>query len=538
MSGPTRQTGAIRMDWLSRYAELSEMMLRVCRLCPRLPVLGISILHPRHAPPPAQLRLMRELDAPAGPRRRPPSLAGLVVRWLRCVVFAGHVTLRLGVLNVRFRSALKRLNREPARVLMRTWCFGPPSPETTDDFYYGILPQQLDERGVSSVLLCGDTRERFDSAFARAVLRHPKTRRVPEQLLVPIWAPLALAWKQLATAIALRKLALQADTDRFAAVCAAACTGSIQPSTLCNTLQFYIARSAVKRWRAGVFVTFYEGQPWERAAWLGARAANPACLLVGYQHTVLKPFSVSVVSPQQTPWQPATPDVVLCLGEVTRRMMAKGHEPFGSRLVPFGRCRRMEDDRGPLPPRPDRRTVLVIPEGILTECQLLFDLAMQVASRLPDHHFIFRCHPVLPFKEIRAHLREAPERLQNIEVSEQNSLATDCARSSVALYRGSSTVLYAVRHGLRPIYAHDDLFPDADPLFALTQWRQTVRSPEDLLDGLQHYAATPEAEAIAQWRLCVSYVNDYTKPVDEASLDRFLDAAGLRNGGGRLTCGA
>lgn len=518
------------MDWRSRYAELSEMMLRVCRLCPRLPVMGISTLYPRHVPPPDQLQLMRELDAQTRQRRQPPSLVSLAIRWLRCVLFASRTTFEIGVLKVRFQSELKRLSREPARVILRTWCFGPPSPETADDFYYGTLPQQLEARGVSSVLLCGDTRERFDSAFAKAVLHHPQIRRVPEQLLVPVWAPLAIAWRQLTTAIALRRLARQADTDRFAAVCAAACMGSVQPITLCNTLQFYIARSAVKRWRTGVFVTFYEGQPWERAAWHGAKAADPACILVGYQHTVLKPFSVSVVSPQRTPWEPAVPNVVLCLGEVTRKMIAKGHEPFGSRLVVFGRCRLAMDDRGPLLPRPDRRTVLVIPEGILTECQLLFDVATQAASRLPDHRFIFRCHPVLPFTEIRAYLHEAPERLPNIEISEHNSLATDCARSSVALYRGSSTVLHAVLHGLKPLYVHDDRFPDADPLFALAQWRQTVMSPGEIQDGLRRYASTPQAEAAEQWRPSASYVNDYTKPINEASMDRFLDAVGLRQG--------
>ena len=516
------------MDWSLRYAELSEMMLRVCRLCPRLPVLGISTLHPRHAPPPAQLQLLRELGAQTPPRRRVPSLVSLAIRWLRCAVFASQATLGIAALNIRFRSELKRLSREPARVILRTWRFGPPAPEASDDFYYGTLPQQLQDRGVSSVLLCADTRERFDGAFANAVLRHRDIRRVPEQLLIPVWAPLAVAWKQWTTAVALWRLARQADEERFAAVCAAACAGSVQPITLCNTLQFYIARSAVKRWRARVFVTFYEGQPWERAAWHGAKAADPTCVVVGYQHTVLKPFAVSVVSPQRTPWAPAVPDVVLCLGEVTRGMMAEGHAPFGDRLVAFGTCRRTTDDGGPSQPCPDRRTVLVIPEGILSEARCLFDFATKAAAGLRDHRFIFRCHPVLPFAQVRAHLQAAPERLPNIEISEDRSFAEDCARSSVALYRGSSAVLYAVLQGLKPFYVDDDRFPDADPLFALTQWKQPVLSPEGLQDGLRRYASTPPAEALDAWRLATRYVEAYARPVNDESLERFLDAAGLR----------
>lgn len=522
-----------KTDWSGSYVQLFEMMGRVYRQCPRLPVLCISILHPRHAPPPDQIRLLRELDAQTGPRRRPPSLIGLMIRWLRCVLFAVRATLGIGALKVCFRSTLKHLMREPARVILRTWCFGPPSPETADDFYYGTLPQQLEARGLSSVLLCGDTRERFDGAFAHAVLRHPTIRRVPEQLLMPVWAPLVIVWQQLTAALVLRRLALQADTDRFAAVCAAACEGSVQRLTLCNTLQFSIARSAVKAWRASAFVTFYEGQAWEHAAWHGAKAADPTCVVVGYQHTVLKPFSRAVVSPERIPWEPAVPEVVLCLGEVTRSMMVKGHEPFGNRLVLFGTCRRTMENTGPVRPRPDRRTVLVIPEGILTEAQLLFDFATQAAEGLRDHQFIFRCHPVLPFDEIRPRLQTVPERLTNIEISQTNSFAEDCDRSSVALYRGSSAVLYAVLRGLKPLYVRDDRFPDADPLFALTPWRQTVASAGDLRERLQRYALTPEEEAAEEWRLGVGYVNAYAGPVTDASLDRFLDAVGLRRHEGR-----
>lgn len=193
----------------------------------------------------------------------------------------------------------------------------------------------------------------------------------------------------------------------------------------------------------------------------------------------------------------------------------------------------MEGQR-PMPPRPDLRTVLVIPEGIPIEYESLFGFALRAAAEFPDHRFIFRCHPVLPFEAIRPSLPVPPERFPNIEISERASLTADCARSSVALYRGSSAVLYAVLHGLKPFYLHDGRVPNADPLFALTQWRQTVTSLDEFRDGLARYAATPSAEAVEQWRSSADYATEYTRPMNDASLDQLLDAVGLRDGGGSL----
>ncbi len=518
---PERGVAESRDDgtWMSRYAALADQMYAIRRQYPELEQLGLSVLSPRHAPPPDHVRLVEALNRNGqAAQLRAPSPAAIALRWLRCLVYAVSETVRVIGLQWRFGRALMA---QPADMIIRSWCFGPGGIPETGDFYFGTLSQQLEARGLRCILLCGDTRERNDAAFAEGLLRSPGVRAMPDLLLLPWQAPLQIAMRQLRTALRLRRVAAQAESSGARAIAATACRNSVEPITLRNTLQFDIAKSAVSRWQARVFITLYEGQPWEQQAWRGAKAGHPDCITVGYQHTVVMPHSLGVLQPPRINGHPAGPDLVLCLGEITREMMAKGHEEPQRRLMTFGTFRRS----GPAlqaAPQPERRTVLVVPEtGVLREAKTVFNFALRAAEALPEYRFLFRCHPAMPFERLRAQLDRGPEGLPNVEISVRPTIAEDFERASALLYRGSSTVLYAVLHGLKPIYLEDPAFPDVDPLFAVTGWRERI----DSVDGLRRALEQPANDAA--WRAAVSYVDAYTVPVTAESIDRFIQAAGL-----------
>ncbi|MBI4354485.1 MAG: hypothetical protein HY595_04545 [Candidatus Omnitrophica bacterium] len=530
-------------EWVSIYEELSEAMLDVRRACPKLPVLGTSTLRPRHLLPSDQVQLVdqevgrrngrqSQQEGKEEQRLELPSLWLILWRWAQCVAFACQDAWRLSRLRCRFGRTLLRLAQQPADVILRTWYFRPPTEELSSDFYYGTLPQQLQARGVRCVMLCGDIRGTPEIEFSSAVLCQPQIRSIPEWLLVPPWAPLVIAWEQLTTALSLRRLAAGWGDRRVARVCAAGCLGSLQTITQRNTLHFYAARSAVERWRAKAFVTFYEGQPWEQPAWHGAKEADPRCVTVGYQHTVLLSHNFALMKPQDDGRISAQPDVVLCSGHRTRAFMSPGH--LRSRLIEFGTFRPFPVSDALRRPSPGKRVVLVVPEtGILREAVLLFEFAMQAARLLPDHRFIFRCHPIMPFDQLRASLPQTPEEFPNIEVSRTRSFEEDCGRASVVLYRGSSSVLYAVMHGLKPFYLHQARHEHGDPLFELDVWRERVGSMEEFANAARRYAATSEYDAVSHWEPAAAYVRAYAMPVTERSLDLFLDAVALSDQGSR-----
>jgi hypothetical protein len=135
--------------------------------------------------------------------------------------------------------------------------------------------------------------------------------------MVPVWAPTAIAWKQIRTSLRLwrlSRLARKASDRRLAFLCGYAWRACLEPQTLLNTLFSQIAKAVVRAWGAHVFVMFYKGAPYEKVAWHGAKAANPNCVTVGYQHSVVMRDSLTLMVPNSGSWELSALDVVLCVG--------------------------------------------------------------------------------------------------------------------------------------------------------------------------------------------------------------------------------
>src|SRR5207244_1406881 len=155
-----------------------------------------------------------------------------------------------------------------------------------------------------------------------------------------------------------------------------------------------------------------------------------------------------------------------------------------------------------------------------------FDFALRLAPLVPDHELVFRCHPLLPFEEIRRQLAEDPADFVNVTVSTK-PIDQDFHESSVILYRGSSAVFYAVLEGLLPIYIRGGGLFDIDPLFELEEWREYANTQIEVMDVLKRYSQKSSESVHEEWRMACDYVDSYTVPVSSASVDRFLSAAGI-----------
>jgi hypothetical protein len=205
-------------------------------------------------------------------------------------------------------------------------------------------------------------------------------------------------------------------------------------------------------------------------------------------------------------------------------MLTPGHSRAGSRLLPFGSFRASPRMSAEATPRPGARTVVVLPVGNPVESVLLFETATKTAALCQEYRFVFLCHPVMPYEKVRSHLSIDPDSCRNIEISTTADITDDFKRASVILYRGSSTVLYAVMFGLKPLYLHSEAHADIDPLFELDRWREPVFHPANIAERLRAYAGTAPAHAEAEWCAAREYVNGYVRPVDDAAITRFLEA--------------
>lgn len=532
-----RQDGSVAGDDLVDAERLTPLQRLSAALgavrrshCTCLPVLALVWMHQKHPIHSVQQRLMgwEEAGAAGTVAGGLHAQRGRLWHALECILYAVYLATVIVRLRWMLRREIQALKREGFAIVAKTWCFGAAKPAGDADFYYGNLQRRLAERRIPMALLCGDAKSnRGWRAFARAHVSTSIPWKLPELCLVPLMAPLAMALQQVATSWRLRRFGRRSSDPLLGRICAAAAEDCLSRHTTRSGLSYWIGKAATEAWRPRAFLTLYEGHGWERCMWLGAKTADPSCLTVGYQHTVLFRHSTALLRPpaDEGPW--ATPDVVLSTGDRTKEMMRSGHQPHRTKFVTFGTFRRSPAASLPVRPFPERRTVLVVPEGLLPEAKLLFDAATRVAVRMPEHRFIFRCHPVLPFSEVRPYLDRDPDNVPNIAVSDVPSIDDDFSRSSVVLYRGSSVVLYAVLHGLKPVYLGHKEPGDVDPLFELSCWRERAGAPDELEGVLRRYAEAPAGTVVGEWQVASAYVEQYLTPVESGSVERMLGAVGL-----------
>lgn len=521
----------------SSLQPLDEALRSIRQRLPDLAVLAIHWLHLKHPLQAAQRRILHE-DGKAPVRgwlERSVRAAGDVV-WAfgRCIA---HALYQSGV-SIGLRAMLRRetaaLRDARVDVIVKTWSFSTARQDEDGDFYYGDLQRRLAHRGVRVLLLCGDAARGNWRAFARAHASADEHPRLPERYFVPSWAPLMMAGRQAIASVRLRLLARRTPDPVGRQACRLASLEVLSPQTTRNGLYYWIAKRVVGHWHPRALITLYEGHAWEKCMWWGAKAADPACRTVGYQHTVILGDDLSLIRPYVDIRARSIPDVVLCLGEVTRQMIQE-HERHGAVLLPFGSFR-FRAERAHHPADPALRTVLVTPEGLAAEVQAMFAFAAECARRLPTHTFVLRAHPALPMERALRLVDVNLAREPNVILSDRPTIEEDFRRTSLLLYRGSSSVLYAVLGGLRPVYLDLDPLVSSDPLHNLGAWRRACRTSEEFVEIARRHESAPKEDLEQEWRAAAAHVDRYTGPVSESAIDRLLKATGLTvNGPARTT---
>lgn len=503
---------------LKDLLSLAEVLEEIRRRFPDPAVEAIDWLHLKHPLTLKQKALLREDGTPRHPRGRPL----WVFQAAALFGYAFYLTGRLAQMKLAHGAALRGLRRKPFDLVLKTWRFHPDGMPGQEDFYFGDLGSRLQRAGVGVLRLFGNPAGRpWEGPCRRAA---SNVAELPEWCLIPLTAPFGFAWKAWRASVRVRAGAA-AETDPWVRRCLEqAQADCLRPEFLPVALYAALGEEIAKTWHPRMLLTLYEGHAWEKCLWSGFRRKAEGAQVAGYQHTVLLPHQMELLKPSVSASSNGKPDLVLCLGERTSRMLAPSH-PEASRIS-FGTFRQLPDGKQGVA-SPERRTVLVLPEGHRDEALLLFSCALEAARVLTDHRFLLRSHPVLPFKKVRGALKAEGLRLPNVEISSSERIEEDFKRSSVVLYRGSSAVMYAVTYGLKPIYLHQEGQEVLDPLFELVPWRERVDSPGLFGERLRaHAAAGLSGQVRDEWAQAQAYVKDYLAPVTPDSIHRLMETVG------------
>lgn len=410
--------------------------------------------------------------------------------------------------------------RDSADVIFLSHLLNGGQAGSDNDFYFGSLPASLAARGyrVAVVLIdyTGLNPEKLASRWAK--------RGVPRVILHHALEPadeLQMIARGRREARRLRDQA-EKNNDRFSRlVLARAATearGGAQLHALRLGEQLHALVGALK---PRTLITTFEGHAWERIVYARARDALPGIRCIGYQHAGLLNMQHAAVRRLSARYDP---DTIACAGTVARDALRRNPALRGIEVDVIGSVRSLAPAPAPTQDAGQRKACLVLPEGNVEECRLLFGLSLACARQDSSLQFIWRLHPNMHFDDLVQQHPEFAERPANIELSSA-SLPEDIARSAWTLYRGSTAAIQAAAGGAFPVYL--DLAGEipVDTLLELDGLRKQVSSADDYLALMNNKA---EAERGAALQQIQAYCAQIFNPLDADRLASLLMPARQR----------
>lgn len=497
------------------YETLNPLFRMIRQRFSSLPVFSVSWIYLNNARHSAQKEIEQVKIL--------PTLLSIFLRigWL---LFRGiFLSLRVVWIGLFLYRPLLKLKAMTFDGLAKSWTFS--LNPTKEDFYLGDLADRLKEKNVRLLMLCGNATGGHWFRFLNKNISTTFPFQCPEfGLLKPFDIFLMIAKQYIASFYLLFQF-LGEKKHQMRSALLLLSRDVLRYQTLTNGLYYWIGKRAFHYWKPKFFITLYEGNAWEKCLWMGLKEGDSSCCLVGYQHTVILRRTVEMREPSTVFGAlPVIPDVILNTGSKPLEMMKPGYQRFKTRFLEFGSFRFQTPESGVRKPSTQKKTILVVPEGILSEMVCLFDIALILAKRRPDYQMRLRCHPVMSFERVRPFLKENIHAVSNVQLSTEVSMEQDFASSGAVLYRGSSTVLYAILAGLKPIcYFQQGDDEGIDPLFELKAWREQVCSVEDLERVLDGYFDQSQSEAETEWEQASDYARNYVRPVMDQSINQLLE---------------
>jgi hypothetical protein len=416
--------------------------------------------------------------------------------------------------SIAFSRKVKLPNVSKIDVLFITQFVTQNVNNSIGDFYYGNLSEELANKGISSLFIA----QNQTKIPTHILHKHLNQRGGPPTVLLPNTLDMRTGIRYWLRAWKLSKkicgLKMERSTLKLKKIIKYASQEALSKSTISN-LQFGdLIKEACTLYRPRNIVVLWEGHAWERVALQSARLADKEIRCIAYQHTILFPKAHALKRPLACEFNP---DIILTIGELNRELLTRLPAYSAVSIFTYGSHRRLHEF-------PSKKFVtfaryLILPEGIESECITLFDYTISIAKEMPNAFFILRTHPIItPDNIIKRHerFRNLPK---NVKFSANHDINIDIESCECVIYRGSSTVVYAVLAGLRPFYLEIPGELSIDPLHDLKVWREKVSSPKDLIHVNKKLSSLDFIESYKSWEVARQFCERYIKP---AQIDVFL----------------
>ncbi len=383
------------------------------------------------------------------------------------------------------------------------------------DFYFGDLPQQLHRHGyTSSIALVNHSGDQDISAsgwsqsdIPRYVLSGSLGFFHEASLFLSCFIEsLKLnRYKNKPVSSLVKKLAHRASGEL------------IQGMAVYNLRMGKQFERLVRKLDPAAIMITYEGHAWERIVFASARIAKPGIKCWGYQHASLFRLQHGIIRNLAPAYNP---DIIFTAGKIGLDHLTAVKE-LKDTLVKIIGSNRYVNTGEEISKKINNITCLVIPEGIISECVILFEFSIECAKKLPGITFIWRMHPAVSFEQLMGGASIFKDLPSNIILSKQ-TLEEDFACSRWVLYRGSTAVVQAVSYGLKGIYYGRENEMTIDPFYAFNKSKIQVATSEAFVKTIGNELIKPVIENDIEMAEIRSYCQTFFSPINPFVIEEQL----------------
>jgi len=329
-----------------------------------------------------------------------------------------------------------------------------------EDTYFGALPKTLKKQGYFVIIaLINHT-----GKSSKEISKYLSKRKIPKIILLETlnfrkeWE----IYKEIIKEKSLLKDSLNKSSGLKSKILRQAIV-EINKSGTSRALRIRAqVKELVEQYNIKNMVTTYEGHSWERLAFLGAREGNSSINCIGYMHAPLFNYQHSLLRDLKEIYNPthvwtvnsSIADFLSC--KIKCHTISIGSNKH--KAIKYSCDNKLNYEK--------QKTCLVIPEGIKSECEKLFDFSLSCAIAEPSINFIWRLHPLISFSDLVGRSNRYKKLPKNITLSE-GAIDDDISKSNYVLYRGSSAIIECILGNLIPIYLDFENEITIDPLYQI-----------------------------------------------------------------------
>lgn len=374
-----------------------------------------------------------------------------------------------------------------------------------NDFYFGDIPNKLEELGYSVAIVLINHTKLSAKSVAQKWDKNNTLRVILSNNL-----PIRIQWNL--------KKRLQEESQRIKRtkiykndffkkkLIAKVAEDALSDESYSTYRLNYQFQDILNAFNAQTLVLTFEGHAWERIVFSSARKVNSKIQCIAYQHAAI--FRLQhAIRRNLTPIY--NPDYILTAGLVGKEQLINNEKLNSIPIDVLG------SDRGNSQVNTNNKKseniCLVIPEGNIDECLILFHFSLECALLNPSLKFIWRLHPLIDFKSLKKRSLKLWNLPKNITFS-TNSYENDLAISNFALYRGTTAIVKAILFDLVPIYLklHDEM--SIDPLYRIEVGKYIVSRPDEfeyIIDNVNNSSNIQIENLGLLKKYCNSFYTDF-----------------------------